>query len=310
MQHLRSLEAVSIDRSWVTIGSFDGVHLGHQAIIHRLTSGARKEGIPAVVVTFHPHPAVVLGKVSQASYLTTPEERVALLGELGVDTVITLLFDQQLANLSAAEFMHMLTSRLGIRHLCVGYDFALGRGREGDVPRLRQIGEQLGYNLTIVEPVTNGEDNPISSSLIRRLISAGDLRKAARMLGRNYQTSGLVVHGDGRGKQLGFPTANLEVWAERLMPPSGIYATWTWIAGVRYPSVANLGIRPTFDLQSPTPRLEVYILDWREDLYGQEIQVEFVEQLREEVRFASVEALIAQITTDIESAKEVLRNVP
>lgn len=310
MQHCKNLEAVKINKSWVTIGSFDGVHTGHQALIRWLIAGARRAQEPSVVVTFFPHPAVVLGKVPRPSYLTTPDERAELLGSLGVDYVITMPFNLQLAALSAAEFMEMLTARLGIRHLCVGYDFALGRGREGNLGRLEEIGRQLGYDLKVIEQVTNGEDNPISSSLIRRLISQGEMNKAAGLLGRNYSTSGRVVHGDGRGKQLGFPTANLEVWAERLMPPTGIYATWTWIKGVRYDSVANLGVRPTFENQPSSALLEVYIMDWRQDLYGQEIKVEFVQRLREEVRFPSAAALIAQVNEDIAAAREVLRNVP
>ncbi len=309
MQHYHHLEAVNIDQSWVTIGSFDGVHIGHQAIIRRLTAGARRARVPSVVVTFHPHPAVVLGKVNLPSYLTTPDERAGLLGDLGVDVVLTLPFDRQLANHSALEFMQMLTARLGVRHLCIGYDFALGRGREGDVALLREIGRQLGYDLKVVEPVINGEGNPVSSSLIRRLISQGEMKKVAGLLGRNYGASGRVVHGDGRGKQLGFPTANLEVWAERLMPPTGIYATWTWIDGVRHESVANLGVRPTFENQPSSALLEVYIMDWHEDLYGQEIKVEFVERLRAEVRFPSVAALIEQIHLDIIAAREVLGHV-
>lgn len=310
MRHYYHIESVHIPRSWATIGSFDGVHIGHQEIIRRLVAGARAAGLPSVVITFHPHPAVVLGKVNHASYLTTPDERAELIGELGVDLVLTIPFSQKLAQLSAAEFMEMLTAHLGIRHLCVGYDFALGRGREGDVDRLRELGKQMGYELVVLDPVENGNGKPVSSSLIRRLIGEGQMPEAARLLGRYYRTSGTVVRGDGRGRQLGFPTANLDVWDERVMPQTGIYATWTWIEGVRYESVANLGVRPTFENQPSSPLLEVYILDWDRDLYGQEIQVEFVERLRPEERFPTVNALVEQMHKDVQAAKEVLRNVP
>jgi riboflavin kinase/FMN adenylyltransferase len=310
MQHYYNLDTLLIPSSWATIGSFDGVHIGHQAIVRRLVAGARAAGLPSVVVTFHPHPAVVLGKINHASYLTTPEERADLLGDLGVDIVLTLPFTRQLAELGAADFMEMLNAHLGIRHLCVGYDFALGRGREGNVDRLQELGQAMGYDLVVLDPVENGNGAPVSSSLIRRLISEGQMPQAARLLGRYYRTAGIVVHGDGRGKRLGFPTANLDVWDERLMPPTGIYATWTWIDNKRCASVANLGVRPTFENQPSSPLLEVYIMDWDRDLYGQEIQVEFVERLRSEERFPSIEALTAQMSKDVEAAKEVLRNVP
>ncbi len=309
MQHYYSIHELHIPNSWATIGSFDGVHIGHQAIIRRLVAGAGKAGLPSAVVTFHPHPAVILGKINQASYLTSPEERADLLGELCVDVVLTLPFTRQLADLSAEEFMRLLCAHLGIRHLCVGYDFALGRGREGNVPRLRDLGRQLGYDLVVIDPVVNGSGAPVSSSLIRRLISEGQMLQAASLLGRTYRIAGVVVRGDGRGKKLGFPTANLKVWPERLMPANGIYATWTWIDGVRHESVSSLGVRPTFENQSPIPVLEVYIMDWSKDIYGKEIEVEFVQFLRPEVRFPSAEALIVQIQADIRAAREELTHV-
>lgn len=309
MQHYYSIHDLHIPNSWATIGSYDGVHLGHQAIIRRLVSGARKAGMPSVVVTFHPHPAVILGKIKHVNYLTTPDERADLLGELGVDVVLTLPFTRQIADLSAEEFMQLLSAHLGIRHLCVGYDFALGRGREGNVARLRELGRQMNYDLVVIDPVENGSGAPVSSSLIRRLISEKQMAEAAALLGRYYRTAGTVVHGDGRGKRLGFPTANLKIWSERLMPANGIYATWTWIDGVRHESVSSLGVRPTFANQSPTPLLEVYIMDWNSDIYGKEIQVEFVQFLRPEERFPSADALIVQIQADIRAAREVLARV-
>ncbi len=309
MQHYHSIKNISMPNSWATIGSFDGVHIGHQSIIRKLVTGANSAGIPSVVVTFHPHPSVVLGKINQVSYLTTPDERAALLEALGVDIVVTLPFTRQLAKLSAAEFMQLLSSHLGIRHLCVGYDFALGRAREGTVARLEELGKQLGYDVKVFDPVFAENGTPVSSSQIRRLIGEARMDEAARLLGRYYRTAGIVVHGDSRGKQLGFPTANLDVWPERLMPPAGVYATWSWLDGVRFASVANLGVRPTFENQPSSPRLEVHILDLNKDLYDQTIQLDFVRHLRDEVRFPSIAALITQINADVQIAKEVLGNV-
>jgi riboflavin kinase/FMN adenylyltransferase len=310
MQHLRSLASVTINNSWITIGSFDGVHIGHQAIIRQLINGAQSAGLPSVVVTFHPHPAVVLGKVKQASYLTSPNERAALLGEFGVDYVVTLPFDQQLAELSALDFMRLLTDHLGVRHLCIGYDFALGRDREGNVERLKEIGAQLDFDVKVFDPVFNGEGNPVSSSLIRQRLAEGQLAKAVSLLGRHYRVEGKVVHGDGRGKQLGFPTANLEIWPERLLPPSGVYATKVWIDENCYPAIANLGFRPTFVNQQTFPILEVHVMEWKRDLYGQTIQIDFIDRIRDEMRFSSVEALITQIKMDIQISKEVIENAP
>jgi riboflavin kinase/FMN adenylyltransferase len=309
MQHYDDLNSIQIEKSWCAIGTFDGVHIGHQMVFRRLVAGAQNSHAASVVITFHPHPAIVLGKISQTSYLTTPEERADLIGQLGVDVVISLTFTRQTALMTAADFMQMLTERLGIRHMIAGQDFALGRGREGDVSRLKELGKQMRFDIEIIDPVNNGSGKPISSSLIRQLIVEGQLQEAASLLGRYYRTDGKVIHGDNRGKLLGFPTANLEHWAERLMPPAGVYATWIWIDGVRYPSVSNLGVRPTFENQAISPQLEVHILDWRQDLYGQVVQLDFVERLRQEIRFPSSDALIDQIKMDIQTAREVLTRV-
>ncbi len=305
MQHFRDLDGVQINNSWATVGVFDGVHLGHQAIIQHLVKGARDAACASVVVTFFPHPAVVLGRNNYPSYLTSPEQRAALLGELGVDAVITLTFDRELASQTAEEFIQRLQEHIHLERLCVGADFALGRGREGDIPRLREIGQRYGYEVEVIDAVLQGSER-ISSSQIRRLITEGDLQAAAGLLGRNFRVDGTVVHGDGRGKLLGFPTANIEYWQEHVMPASGVYATWTWVDGQRLASVSNLGTRPTFENAPPVPRLEAHILDFEQDLYGRTLQVEFVERLRPEVRFLSVEALVEQVHKDMETAREVL----
>ncbi len=305
MQHFQSLDPVQLTDAWITIGSFDGVHLGHQQILKQLTRQAHAHHQPAVVITFFPHPAVVLGKGASGGYLSTPEERAELLGEQGVDVVVTIPFTHELAALSALEFMQLLCEHLGVRHLLVGYDFALGRGREGNVDRLREIGQSLGYALQVIDPVKSGSI-PVSSSQIRRLIRAGEVQDAAKLLGRNYKVSGKVVHGDGRGTDLGFPTANLEYWNERVMPANGVYATWTWIDGVRYASVSNLGIRPTFDPVPVTPLLEAYVIDFAGDIYGKTVDLEFAAYLRPELRFTTIDGLIEQMHRDTQKSLEVL----
>jgi riboflavin kinase / FMN adenylyltransferase len=309
MQHLRSLEHVHLDSAWITIGSFDGVHRGHQALIKRLVAEAHRAGHLAVVVTFFPHPAVVLRNISTPYYLTTPEEQADLLAALGVDYLVTLTFDRALAGVSATDFVQMLSTHLGLRQLWVGSDFALGRNREGDVPRLRQIGESLGFDVHIMEPEME-EGEIISSSLVRAALKAGRVKEAARLLGRNYSVTGIVIHGDGRGHQLGIPTANLSIWSQRLLPAFGIYATWVWAGGQRLPSVSNVGIRPMFENSDITPRVEAHLLDFDQDLYGQELTLEFVDYHRGEQKFSSIEAMLEQIKYDILWAREVLNNDP
>lgn len=307
MQHFQSLDPVHLKHSWVTIGSFDGVHLGHQKILKQLVNGARAQKDPSVVVTFFPHPAVVLGKGTNGGYLTTPQERAELLGEQGIDVVVTLPFTRELASLSALDFMQLLHDHLGIERLLVGYDFALGRGREGNVERLREIGGHLGYQLEMLQPV-EVDGAPVSSSQIRRLIRAGEVEKAATLLGRLYAVEGSVVHGDGRGKALGFPTANLETWEEQVMPANGVYATWAWVDGVRHPSVSSFGLRPTFKSDSTVPRLEAYLMYYSGNLYGKNLRLEFAAYLRPELRFESVDALIEQMNHDTIKSLEVLGN--
>ncbi len=306
MQHYLSLEPVKLEGTWLTIGSFDGVHLGHKQIVKNLVKSAHAQADPAAVVTFFPHPAVVLGK-GNGGYLTTPEERAELLGELGVDVIVTMTFTREVASLSALEFMQLLKEHFGLRRLMIGYDFALGKGREGNFERLREIGKELGYEVGAYEPVKI-DGVLVSSSQIRKLLREGQVEEASQLLGRRYAVSGAVVHGDGRGKQIGVPTANLDYWRERVMPASGVYATWAWIDGERHPSVSNLGLRPTFEAVPAVPQLEAHLLDYNQDLYGRTVRLEFVSRLRPEVKFNSVEALIDQINHDKQMAREVLEH--
>lgn len=305
MIHVTSLNDVQLNGTWLTIGVFDGVHRGHQVILQRLVEGAYAAGSPAAVLTFATHPAVVLGH-RDLKCLTTTDERAGLLGALGVDVVITHPFDKKVAGLSAAEFMRPLKDRLGLSQLLIGYDFALGKGREGNTTRLTEIGREMDYTVQVVDAVSD-ESGLISSTVIRKLVSLGDVADAAKMLGRPFAITGPVVHGSARGHSLGYPTANVNVPAGKLIPAFGIYACWAEVKGEKHPAAISIGIRPTFDEEKPDIRVEAYLLDYDTDLYGQTITLEFVTRLRDEMKFSSVEALIAQIESDVQNVRTLLK---
>jgi riboflavin kinase/FMN adenylyltransferase len=313
MQHFHSFEELGLNESWATIGTFDGVHRGHQALLMPMIQHAHRAGVPAAVVTFSPHPVAVLRGITEPMCLTSPEERAHLLGELGVDVVLTLKFERALAAWTAEEFMQQMRVRLGLRRLFVGHDFALGRNRQGNIPRLREIGAQMGYTVEVTDEVRTEPDSGerISSSRIRMLVNQGQVAQAAGLLGRPYAVEGPVAHGDGRGRTLGFPTANIQYPPDKITPTYGVYATWAWVgmdgaAPKRIPSVTSVGVRPTFDPPDTTPRVEAYLIDYEGDLYGQMVRIEFIEFLRPELRFHSVQTLIDQMILDTQHAREVL----
>lgn len=306
MKQLHSLDDASLQAAWLTIGIFDGVHRGHQEILRSLVSGARAEGCPATVLTFHPHPAVILGGKMDFKCLTTLEERARLLEEAGVEMVITQAFDHEFADQTAEEFMRRIAPALGLRCLVLGHDSALGRGREGDTARLAEIGEGLGYRVQVVPPLED-EGGVISSTRIRAAVEAGEVTSAASALGRCYSLEGPVVHGDGRGRSIGVPTANLQVLAEKLVPANGIYACRAWLGGESRPAAVNVGVRPMFTPDLPAPVVEAHLLDFDGDLYGRPLRLEFVERLRDEEKYPSVDALVAQIQKDIARVREILR---
>jgi riboflavin kinase/FMN adenylyltransferase len=313
MQHFHSLEEIGpppngFDSVWATIGTFDGVHRGHQAILRPMVEQAHAAGGKAVVVTFFPHPVAVLRGVNEPIYLTTPDERARRMGQLGLDAVITLPFTRALAALTAEEFMRMLCGKLGLKQLWAGSDFALGRNRMGDVPALSALGERLGYQVHVVETVESEGRERISSSQVRRLVREGQVEKAAALLGAPYSMEGPVVVGDRRGRTLGFPTANIDYWPEKVTPAYGVYATWTVVDGARLPSVTSIGVRPTFDAPGAPPKLEAYLIDFDGDLYGKTARVEFLNYLRPELRFSTAEALIDQMLLDTRRAREALAN--
>ncbi len=307
MLQTASLEELSLDSAWVTIGSFDGVHTGHQALLRRLVAGARSQGVPAVVLTFHPHPAVVLRQRPETFYLTTPQQRATLLAALGVDMVITYPFTPQVASLGAEDFLNLLKRHLGLRHLCVGPNFAMGRNREGDLPTLKRLGEKMGFTLHVIPPVRRlGE--VVSSSRIRALLAAGEVKSARALLGRPYAVSGEVIRGDGRGHLIGIPTANLQTPPEQLLPAEGVYACLARWQGRTLRAVTNVGVRPTFHSpNSAKPLAETHLLDFEGDLYGHSLELLFIRRLRNEQRFNDAAALVSQIRRDIREARRTLR---
>ena len=289
--------------SGLTIGAFDGVHLGHQALIRRMVTGAHRGGMQAVVLTFDPLPRRVLGR-GENGLLSTLDERMALLEPLGVDGVVVLPFDRETAATPAADFVALLVTRLALRGLWVGPDFALGHQQEGDVPFLRTMGTQYGFALHVFEENVVWEGLPVRSSRIRRAVRAGDMRQANGCLGRPYRLAGVVVHGEQRGRRLGFPTANLALPAERLLPANGVYVCRAHLPSGSFAAITNVGTRPTFD-HHPAD-VETHLLDFSADIYGELLRVDFLHRLRAERRFPSAAALVAQIRRDEIAARAFL----
>jgi riboflavin kinase/FMN adenylyltransferase len=306
LQHYHSLDDIHLVDTWLTIGIYDGVHRGHLEILRPLISDAHTSGHAAVVLTFSPHPAVVLAGRADFKCLTTPDERAAILGSIGIDVVITQTFDRELADQTAEEFMRRLSRNLGLRHLFIGYDTALGRGREGNAARLTDIGRELGYNVQSF-PALKDQSGIISSTRIRAAITAGNVSAAASVLGRPYSITGTVVHGDGRGHTLNLPTANIQIPISKVLPAFGIYACRAWVEERPYPASTSIGIRPTFYLyEPPAPTIEAHLLDFNQDLYGREVRLEFMEYLRPEEKYPSIQALMAQIQKDIVQTRRII----
>jgi riboflavin kinase/FMN adenylyltransferase len=304
MQHYHSLETATFQNSWLTIGVFDGVHRGHREIIQKLVSDAHAHHAPAIVLTFHPHPAAVLtGR--EIRCLTTPDERANQFAALGVDVVITQRFTPDLSTATALEYMTTLKKSLGLSHLLIGYDFALGKGREGNAARLAEIGLELNYSVEVVSALSD-ESGVISSTEIRKLISTGNISEASKLLGYRYQLGGEVIHGEGRGKTINFPTANVDYPKGKVMPPNGIYACWAHLGDKKFMAATNIGLNPTFTPERQIPSLEAYLLDFDRDIYGETMQLEFVARLRDEIRYTSVDALIKQIHDDVDKTRAML----
>lgn len=284
----------------VTIGVFDGVHRGHQFLIGRLTALAEARGLASVVLTFHPAPVSVLRPEIRLRYITTLEERLQLLRRLGVDDVGRLTFTSELAQVSAHDFLLGLREELDARLIVGGRDLALGRAREGTIDWLRAHGPALGIEVETVEHLVEG-GRKMGSSAIREALAQGDVETAGAMLGRPFALHGPVVHGAHRGRQIGFPTANLAVGADLAVPAFGVYVARAVIGEVSHPAVTNIGRRPTFD--DGPPSIETHILDFTANLYERELRIELLARLRGEQKFAGVDALVAQIQQDVQAVR-------
>jgi riboflavin kinase / FMN adenylyltransferase len=292
----------------LTIGNFDGVHRGHQALVSQMAQAAHSAGCLAGLLTFDPHPLTVLRPDVPLEYLTSTGERTEILAALGLDFVLVLPFSRQVAALPAKEFMSTLAGNIPLRALWIGPDFALGRGREGTATRLSEIGDALGYSIHVVAPF-DWQGQPVRSSRVRALLGDdGDVTQAAELLGRPYQVWGTVTAGAQRGRTIGFPTANLVLPQGRLVPANGVYACWAWRETRGFPAVVNVGVRPTFD--NAHRSIEAFLLDFSGDLYGETMGLSFVRRLRGEQRFPSIAALVQQIEVDVTGARQVLGDPP
>ena len=327
-----------IGPTYLTIGNLDGMHRGHQQLFHTIAALAQQSSKPNIgLLTFAPHPLVLLRPEHPLQLLTTPQERIKTAGNHGANFGIICPFTPEIAAMRAVEFMAALTQNYGLTHLVVGPDFALGHGRSGNIDRLHEIGQELGYTLTVLEPVA-WQNKPVRSSIIRKILQTGDVAEAAQLLGRPYCISGTVIEGDKRGRTIGVPTANLQVDENRLWPLDGVYATRATIhttstkknsikksnleknkqpttaKNQTFDSVTNLGIRPT--VNGTEQRFETHLLDFPpindhgvhedDDLYGKTLSVEFIERLRGEQRFDGLDALTNQIQRDIQQARTIL----
>jgi riboflavin kinase/FMN adenylyltransferase len=289
----------------VTVGTFDGVHRGHWAVLQEIRLRAKETGRRSVLVTFHPHPLKIVRPDQAPPLLTTPAEKKEILAETGLDYAVFLSFNHILAAYSPQRFVEeILIGRLGVQELVIGYDHGFGKGRSGDVLTLRDIGRDLRFTVDVVSPIRAGEE-PVSSTRIRKALLEGDVEEARRGLGRPYCIQGMVVRGEGRGKSLGFPTANLWVPGDgKLIPPPGVYAVRAGMKRGVFGGALHIGPRPTFRGSPPT--IELHLMDFDGDLYGDQIRVEFIQFLREVHPFSSASALVDQLKLDVSAARAAL----
>jgi riboflavin kinase/FMN adenylyltransferase len=288
----------------LTIGVFDGVHLGHKYLISQLKELARQQGCLSGVITFRQHPQEVLSPQTKLPFLTDLDQRTNLLKNEGVETIIPLPFTPELAQLSPGQFLGLLNKYLRMRGLVVGPDFALGRNREGDADALRRLGQEMGFSVTIVPPIIiDGE--VVSSTAIRKALAEGNMKRVQNLVGRPFRLYGRVMAGARRGVELGFPTANLDISPQQALPAEGVYVSQVHIDDQAHPAMTNIGQRPTFGESQRV--VEVYLLDYHGDLYGQELAVDIIERLRGEKKFDTPEQLKKQIAEDVKQGTAILK---
>lgn len=297
---------LSISKPILSMGNFDGIHLGHQALLQRVVQEAKSQGGRSVVLTFEPHPLKILAPERAPRLILAHKDKMRLFQSSGVEVVIIQAFNPTFANVEAEEFVrHYLIDRLKVHKIWVGRDLRFGKGRKGRVEDLIRWGAEGGLKVGIVEPIQL-EGAPISSSRIRKLIEQGDVHEVHRFLGRYHFVSGRVAPGHQRGRNLGFPTANIVTRIE-VLPLDGIYATFLQVDGRLWPSVTNVGFNPTFGEGPRT--IESYIFDFQEDLYGQQVSLFFIKRIREEKKFPSPDLLVKQMKKDVLSAQEILSRI-
>jgi len=287
-----------------TIGNFDGVHIGHKKILSAIKEEAKEQGLSSCVITFHPHPQKVLQNID-IPLLFPIRERLKLLEEQGIDVVACYTFTKDIAKISARDFVtDILVGKLNLKHLIVGPDFSFGRKREGNLDLLYKTGKEYGFDTEVVETALVGGEI-VSSTSIRTLLREGNLKKASDFLGYNFYIEGQVKEGERRGRQIGFPTANLETdWD--ILPKIGVYATLANVDGTKHQSITNIGYRPTFGHNELL--IETHIFDFNEDIYKKRIKVEFVDRVRDEQKFDGPDALAEQIKKDVQKVKDILSN--
>lgn len=313
MQHIQSLTLAHPDRpTCLTIGGFDGIHRGHQKVIRKMVETAKQKGYRTAVLGFFPLPKQVLGTPQPHYYLTSPEERARLMHKLGVELVITHPFDEKVSETRAEDFVDLLVKYLDVKEIWVGPDFALGYKRQGNVAFLRAQGEKKGFIVNTVnffrisdEKSDDGKGIIVSSTMIRKAIYEGRVEDARRMLGRPYRLSGCVVKGDGRGRKLGFPTANLDTWVEQALPARGVYAGVAWLPDGCYPAAINIGMRPTVT-SGELMTVEAHLIDFSDDIYDQQITLDFLYRTRDEERFSSPDHLITRLEKDVVQTRRLI----
>ncbi|MFW5713416.1 MAG: bifunctional riboflavin kinase/FAD synthetase [Brevefilum sp.] len=292
--------------SCVTIGNFDGVHLGHQAIIKKMVEDSKIETKPVIVITFFPDPSDFFNPAKEAFYLTTPSEKRWRVCQLGVDRVLTLHFTKRLSELTAREFLTALVEKVDLKTLVIGRDFALGRDRQGTLPVIQTLGDELGFVVEVIEPVKKAGEE-ISSTRIRQHLVQGQVEAAAKLLGRPYSIFGPVTHGSDRGSRIGLPTANIAHWPKKQLPAVGVYATRVFLGKNEYLGITNVGFRPTFEDQE-SPNIETHILDFDGNIYGEDLELHFIAKIRDEQKFSGVDALLEQIERDKSTARKIFNH--
>ncbi len=304
MQHVQRLEDLTLTKpSMITIGVFDGVHRGHQFLIRSLVEEAHERDLLAGVMTFHPHPDEVLHGPKGRYYLTTVEERAEFMAALGVDYLVTHPFNREVMQIRAADFVDRLVAATKLSCIWVGEDFALGYKREGNVEFLMARGQTQGFDVRAV-PLVDSKEDIVSSTHIREALRQPDLATVHDLLGRAYSVQGEVIHGEKRGRQLGYPTANLEIAPGKVIPANGVYVGWATVLGERFMGAINIGYSPTFGNKDVT--VEAYLLDFDRDIYGETLRLTFEAYLRPEMKFDGREALIAQMGRDVETGRQLL----